>query len=131
MRRLPLCARGPARYPRRHLGKRQDRHTIVRSADGSLCFRRDREIDCPATNPEELSPYQLAKKIEKVIDETIRPILHNDGGDIEIIDIKGDLLLVSLRGACADCESATQTLRFLVEDTLKTLVSEKIRVVQV
>ncbi|MGI5832584.1 MAG: iron-sulfur cluster assembly scaffold protein [Thermoguttaceae bacterium] len=85
----------------------------------------------PATNPEELSPYQLAKKIEKVIDETIRPILHNDGGDIEIIDIKGDLLLVSLRGACADCESATQTLRFLVEDTLKTLVSEKIRVVQV
>ena len=79
----------------------------------------------------ELSPYQRAKKIETIIEETIRPLLKSDGGDIEIVDIKGDLVLVSLRGACADCSSATQTIQFVVEDMLKNKVSEKIRVVQV
>ena len=84
-----------------------------------------------AAPEEELSPYQRAKKIEMIIEETIRPLLKSDGGDIEIVDIKGDLVLVSLRGACADCASATQTIQFVVEDMLKNKVSEKIRVVQV
>lgn len=84
-----------------------------------------------AAAEEELSPYQRAKKIETIIEETIRPLLKSDGGDIEIVDIKGDLVLVSLRGACADCSSATQTIQFVVEDMLKNKVSEKIRVVQV
>ncbi len=85
----------------------------------------------PKAASEELSPYRQAKEIEKIIEETIRPLLKSDGGDIEIVDIKGDLVLVSLRGACADCSSATQTIRFVVEDMLKNKVSEKIRVVQV
>ena len=85
----------------------------------------------PAAAGEELSPYRQAKEIEKIIEETVRPLLKSDGGDIEIVDIKGDLVLVSLRGACAECSSATQTIRFVVEDMLKNKVSEKIRVVQV
>ena len=85
----------------------------------------------PAPPAEELSPYQRAKKIEHIIEETIRPILRSDGGDIEIIDIKGDLVLVSLQGACAGCASANQTIQLLVEDQLRTQVSDKIRVVQV
>ncbi|MBQ3387730.1 MAG: iron-sulfur cluster assembly scaffold protein [Thermoguttaceae bacterium] len=85
----------------------------------------------PVPPTEELSPYQRAKKIEHIIEEAIRPILRSDGGDIEIIDIKGDLVLVSLQGACAGCASATQTIQLLVEDQLRTQVSDKIRVVQV
>lgn len=80
---------------------------------------------------ENLSPYQKAKKIEKIIDSYIRPMIQRDGGNIEIVDIKGDLVFVNLSGACADCASATQTLKFLVENTLKTRVGETIRVVQV
>ena len=85
----------------------------------------------PTVPAEELSPYQRAKKIESIIEETIRPILRSDGGDIEIVDIKGDLVLVSLQGACDGCASATQTIQLLVEDRLRTEVSDKIRVVQV
>ena len=80
---------------------------------------------------ESLSDYQKSKRIDKLVETYIRPLLQKDGGDIEIIDIKGDIVMVSLTGACADCTAATQTLKFLVENTLKTHVSKSIRVVQV
>ena len=80
---------------------------------------------------ENLSPYQTAKKIEKTVDSYIRPMIQADGGNLEIVDIKGDLVFVNLTGACADCASATQTLKFLVENTLQTQVNKKIRVIQV
>ena len=34
------------------------------------------------------SPFLLYRKIEKVIEETVRPVLKGDGGDIELVDIK-------------------------------------------
>jgi NifU-like protein len=78
-----------------------------------------------------LSPYQFSKKIEKAMDDYIRPMLRKDGGDLEIIDIKDQLIYVQLQGACVDCVGAGQTLRMLVEKTLKDVVDERIRVIQV
>lgn len=78
-----------------------------------------------------LSPYQLAKKVEQTIDSYIRPMLQKDGGNIDIIDIKDKVVYVELTGACANCAGAKQTLKFLVEDTLKNKVDSSIRIVQV
>jgi NifU-like protein len=78
-----------------------------------------------------LSPYQYAKKIEKAIEEVVRPMLAHDGGDVEIIDIKEHLVFCRLEGACAGCAGAGQTLKLMIEKTLKDLVDERIRVVQV
>ncbi len=84
-----------------------------------------------ATAPAVLSPVQLYKKIEKVIDESIRPALRHDGGDIEVIDVKDDLVYCKLMGACAGCPGATATLKLMVERTLKESVNEKLRVISV
>ncbi|MCL2117728.1 MAG: iron-sulfur cluster assembly scaffold protein [Planctomycetaceae bacterium] len=78
-----------------------------------------------------LSPYQLAKKIEKLLDDYIRPMIARDGGNIEIIDIKDWLVYVELTGNCAGCAGAGQTIKLLVEKTLKDQIDERIRVVQV
>jgi NifU-like protein len=78
-----------------------------------------------------LSPYQFAKKVEKALDEYVRPMLKNDGGDIEIVDIKDTLIYCRLVGACQGCASAGQTLRMLVEQNLKEMVDERIRVINV
>jgi len=78
-----------------------------------------------------LSPYQYAKKIEKLLDERVRPMLQRDGGDLELIDIKETVVYVELRGACATCVGAGQTLKNLVERTLREQVDERIRVIQV
>ena len=93
------------------------------------------DIHSPAKKTSEtketLSPYQFAKKIEKLLNESIRPTIRKDGGDVELIDIKGTTVYVELKGACAGCAGAGQTLKFLIERTLKDQVDEQIRVVQV
>jgi NifU-like protein len=83
----------------------------------------------PATP--EFSPYQFAKKVEKVINEYVRPALRADGGDVEIMDIKGTLVYCTLRGACSNCMGASQTLKMMIERSLKDQVDERIRVIQV
>jgi len=84
-----------------------------------------------SNEPQTLSPFQFAKKIERVIDAYIRPMLQRDGGDLELIDIKETMVYLELRGACASCVGAGQTLKNLVERTLREQVDERIRVIQV
>jgi NifU-like protein len=79
----------------------------------------------------ELSPFQFAKKVEKVIEEYIRPSLRMDGGDVEVVDIKGTIIYCSLKGACSHCIGASQTLKMMVERLLKEEIDERIRVVEV
>ncbi len=85
----------------------------------------------PASPPAGLSPYQFAKKIDKAIDSYVRPMLQQDGGDIEVVDIKDTLVYCHLVGACAGCVGAAQTLKVMVERTLKDHVDERIRVIAV
>ncbi|MEJ2246586.1 MAG: iron-sulfur cluster assembly scaffold protein [Acidobacteriota bacterium] len=79
----------------------------------------------------DFSPYQFAKKVEKVIDEYVRPSLKADGGDLELVDIKGTIIYCQLKGACSNCMGASQTLKMMVERILKDQVDERIRVVEV
>ena len=78
-----------------------------------------------------ISPYQFAKKVEKSVDEYIRPQLQRDGGDVEIVDIKDLVVYCRFAGACASCAGANQTLKMLIEKGLKELVDERIRVIAV
>ena len=77
-----------------------------------------------------MTPVQKMKKIEAVIEEEIRPILHRDGGDIELIDVKDNQVVVRLMGMCAGCHAAVLTLKGLVEEKLRELVDPDLEVVQ-
>ena len=78
-----------------------------------------------------LSPYQLAKRIEAVLEEDIRPMLAADGGDVEIIDIKANLIYVDLTGACATCPGASGTIQHVIEKKLRDKVDDALRVIQI
>ena len=78
-----------------------------------------------------LSPYQFSKKVEKALDEYVRPMLRRDRGDVELIDIKDFLVYCRLAGACAGCMGSSMTLKMLVERTLKEMVDERVQVIQV
>ncbi len=56
--------------------------------------------------------------------EKIREGLKREGGDIELIDIKGSTVYVKLSGACSTCPMSTLTMKNWVEKTLKEEVSE-------
>jgi NifU-like protein len=79
----------------------------------------------------EFSPFQFAKKVERVIDEFVRPGLNRDGGDIEVMDIKGTIIYCGLCGACKGCAGAAHTMKMMVERILKEQVDERIRVIEV
>jgi NifU-like protein len=76
-----------------------------------------------------VSPYRFAKDVENTIEKLIRPLLQADGGDIEIVDIKDQLIYVKLEGACSGCPGSTATLKRLVEQTLKEKVDNRIRII--
>lgn len=78
-----------------------------------------------------LSPYQFAKKVERVLDQYVRPMLAQDGGDLEVVDIKDTLVYCRLKGACASCVGANQTIKYMVEQTLKNRVDQRCRVIAV
>jgi NifU-like protein len=84
-----------------------------------------------AEPPREMSPFKFAKLVETVLDEHVRPQLARDGGDIEIIDIKDQVIYVGLTGACSNCMASTNTIKMLVEQALKDRIDERIRVIQV
>ncbi|MFP4007225.1 MAG: Fe-S cluster assembly protein NifU [Spirulinaceae cyanobacterium] len=80
------------------------------------------------TAPPTLTNLQKITLIQKVINEDIRPILAEDGGDMELFDVDGDVVKVQLKGACSGCASSTETLKLAIEATLKDLVSPTLRV---
>ncbi|MDD5011010.1 MAG: NifU family protein [Phycisphaerae bacterium] len=73
----------------------------------------------------------LKDRVNEVID-SIRPMLQNDGGDIEFVDIDSDnTVKVRLQGACKGCPGAAMTLKMGVERLLKQRVPEVKEVVAV
>ena len=75
-----------------------------------------------------LSNLQKMKLIEEIIDREIRPQLKKDGGDIELIDIVGDRVVIAFRGMCAGCHSAAFTRQDFIEAKLREFVDPAITV---
>lgn len=61
-------------------------------------------------NPREERRKSLSpelQQIEDILDRTIRPGLQGDGGDIEALTYKENILMVKYQGACGTCPSST------------------------
>ena len=76
----------------------------------------------PDRRPGRLTTIQKIKRIEEVLEREVRPALRKDGGDIELIDVDGDFVIVSLRGACGTCKKSQTTLKEYVEKKLREQV---------
>ncbi|PHR29320.1 MAG: Fe-S cluster assembly protein NifU [Desulfotalea sp.] len=83
--------------------------------------------DAPVSvKPKRMTALQKIKKIEEVIEKEIRPGLVKDGGDIELVDVDGDFVIVSLLGACKSCNKSQTTIKEYVEKKLRELVLESL-----
>ncbi|HCQ5789334.1 TPA: NifU family protein, partial [Clostridioides difficile] len=61
----------------------------------------------------------MREKVEKVLEEKIKPVLQRDGGDVELIDVnENGVVLVRLQGACSGCPGATMTIKAIIENVL-------------
>ena len=78
------------------------------------------------SRPKKMTALQKIKKIEEVLEREVRPGLKKDGGDIELIDVDGDFVTVSLRGACKSCKKSQTTIKEYVEKKLRELVLDSL-----
>ena len=78
-----------------------------------------------------LSPAQKILKINNIIENPISPELRKDGGDITLVDIDGNKVMVKLRGKCSGCKNSHLTLKAFVESTLRDTVDKNIEVIEV
>ncbi len=103
-------------------GKCEDKlREILRKTVG-----RKIEVDSLDAPPKRMTALQKIKKIEEVLEREIRPGLKKDGGDIELIDVDGDFVTVSLLGACKSCKKSQTTIKEYVEKKLRELVLDSL-----
>lgn len=72
----------------------------------------------------------MREKVEEALNK-IRPALQRDGGDVELIDIEGDVVKIRLTGACGGCPMSQMTLKMGIEKILKKEIPEIKEVVAV
>ena len=58
-------------------------------------------------------------KINSILDQTIRPALQMDGGDLQIVGYEGNTLKINYHGACGSCPSATMGTLKAIENILR------------
>jgi Fe-S cluster biogenesis protein NfuA len=61
------------------------------------------------------------QSINALLDERVRPALHKDGGDIQVLGLVGNRLRVRYQGACGTCPTAFAGTLASIEGLLHTL----------
>jgi Fe-S cluster biogenesis protein NfuA len=72
----------------------------------------------------------MREKVELALAK-IRPVLQADGGDVELVEVKGGVVKLKLKGSCAGCPVAAMTLKQGIERVLKEQIPEVKEVVAV
>ena len=80
----------------------------------------------PSSPGKKLTMLQKIHLIEDTIEREVRPALQSDGGDLELIDVDRDRVIISFRGMCAKCNVSQFTMKDVVEAKLREFVSEDI-----
>jgi len=68
---------------------------------------------------EMVNEEEVAKALEEV-----RPHLQADGGDLELVEIRDNVVKIRLKGSCAGCPMSQMTIKWGVENYLKKKVPE-------
>lgn len=64
--------------------------------------------------------------VEKVID-TLRPMIHMDGGDVELVDVDEEgFIYLRMQGACVGCPMSQATLVLGIENELRAQLGDAV-----
>lgn len=72
-----------------------------------------------------LTNLQKIALIQDIIEKEIRPRLQADGGDLELVDIEGNKVIIALRAMCVECPMGGVTVNN-IQEKLRELVDENI-----
>lgn len=83
----------------------------------------DLEAPTPVSDTDRLEGDALLEQVKRVLD-ACRPMVQSDGGDIELLDVRDDVVHLRLTGNCIGCPSAQATLRHGIERRLRAEIPQ-------
>lgn len=89
---------------------------------------KDAQPESGTGSPPQMSVVQKVMRVQEVIEKEVKPLLENDGGSIELVDIQGDKVIVRLKGRCAICPTSHLTLKNMVQAKLREFISASLTV---
>jgi len=87
-----------------------------------------KEITSTAVHEKPLTNIKKIQLVQQTLDQQVRPALQADGGDLELIDVIGDRVIVAFRGMCAQCQAAGFTMAEVVQAKIREFVSPDLTV---
>ena len=63
----------------------------------------------------------MEEEVEEIL-ESLRPMLLQDGGNVELVDVEDGVVKLRLVGSCTSCSSSTMTLKMGIEKALKKAI---------
>ena len=63
----------------------------------------------------------MREEVEEIL-ESLRPMLIQDGGNVELVEVEDGVVKVRLVGACVSCSSSLMTLKMGIEKALKKAI---------
>jgi Fe-S cluster biogenesis protein NfuA len=66
----------------------------------------------------------LAQRVQDVIDKSINPALAMHGGFVELLEVKGEKVYVTMGGGCQGCAASQQTLKMGIASMLQEEIPE-------
>jgi Fe-S cluster biogenesis protein NfuA/nitrite reductase/ring-hydroxylating ferredoxin subunit len=70
-----------------------------------------------------LHPHDVHRRVSDALDR-VRPYLGSHGGDVDLVEITGDHVLLAFTGSCKSCPSSAVTLELAVEDAVRAAAPE-------
>ena len=65
---------------------------------------------------------EINQQVEQVL-ETMRPYLHADGGDVELVEVSQSMdVVLRLTGACSTCSMSEMTMTAGIEESLRRAI---------
>ena len=91
------------------------------------CLSAIDDILAAVNAPKPITNLQKIERIQSILND-LRPYLQEDGGDVELVDVEGDRVLVQLKGACGSCSSSLITVKEVIEERLRRQVLSSLTV---
>ena len=112
---ITVSKSSPAGWPQigPHIGSAIRAHV----ASGDVAVEPELESSLPPAE-------ELRTRVESIIASEVAPSVASHGGSIDIVDVKDNVVLLKMGGGCQGCSSATATLKFGVEASIRRAVPE-------
>jgi Fe-S cluster biogenesis protein NfuA/nitrite reductase/ring-hydroxylating ferredoxin subunit len=70
-----------------------------------------------------LHPHGVERRVEDALD-SVRPYLGSHGGDVNLLEVDGEVVRLQFAGSCKSCPSSSVTLELAVEDAVRAAAPE-------